>query len=137
MNPKPLLLIVEDDPLIRATLEMLLLDEGYEVLSAPDGQVALDLLLAGAKPAMILSDIRMPNKNGHELLQSLRQLPAFDDVPFVFLSAKAAVSDVCTGMVMGADDYISKPFDPVTALESIRVRLALAKRIRSARREPT
>ena len=68
MNAKPLLLIAEDDPLIIATLEMLLTGEGYEVLTATDGQVALDLLLAGAKPALILSDIRMPNKNGYELL---------------------------------------------------------------------
>ena len=137
MNAKPLLLIAEDDPLIIATLEMLLTGEGYEVLTATDGQVALDLLLAGAKPALILSDIRMPNKNGYELLRSVRSLPAFDDVPFIFLSAKAAMDDVRTGLAMGADDYIPKPFEPTDALGSIRVRLERAERIRHTREEQT
>ncbi len=137
MSPKPLLLIVEDDPLVMATLEMLLVDEGYEVQTATDGQVALDLLLAGAKPALILSDIRMPKKNGYELLRSVRNLAAFDDVPFIFLSAKAAVADVRTGLAMGADDYIPKPFEPEDALGSIRVRLERAERIRHAREDRT
>lgn len=137
MNAKPLLLIAEDDPLIIATLEMLLTGEGYEVQTATDGQVALDLLQAGAKPALILSDIRMPNKNGYELLRSVRSLPAFDDVPFIFLSAKAAVDDVRTGLAMGADDYIPKPFEPTDALGSIRVRLDRAERIRRTREEQT
>ncbi len=130
MSTKPRLLLVEDDLLIRQTTSMLLEDDGFEVRVAVDGADALSQLEREV-PDLVLSDIRMPGINGFELLQRARDMPGLQELPFVFMSALAATGDIRTGMSLGADDYITKPFDPAEFCRSVRARLSRAR----ARRE--
>jgi two-component system sensor histidine kinase/response regulator len=116
------LLLVEDDRLIRETLVAVLEDDGFNVVVACDGAEAAQRI-EEAVPDVVLSDIRMPRMNGTELLERMRQIPGGKDVPYVFVSALASEMDVRGGMNLGADDYITKPFDPVQVCRSLRARL--------------
>ena len=129
----PTLLVVEDDRGLARTLEHILDDDGYQVKVAVDGQAALDLLNGGFRPALILSDIRMPRLEGLDLLRLVRKHPQWDDIPFIILSAKAAMADIREGLSLGADDYITKPFDPEDVLRSVQVRLQRATKLREIR----
>lgn len=126
-------LVVEDDRGLARTLELILEDDGYQVTLAPDGQAALELLDAGFRPAVILSDIRMPRLDGLDLLRLVRKRPHLDDVPFIILSAKAAMAEIREGLSLGADDYIPKPFDAEDVLHSVQVRLQRAMKLREIR----
>lgn len=119
------LLVVEDDSLIREVTEDILRGEGYRVVSAHDGQEAIEAL-AQISPDLILSDVRMPRCDGLELLQYVRRDHAHRDTPFIIMSAKAEVRDQRMGMSFGADDYVAKPCLTVDLLKTIEVRLARA-----------
>ena len=129
MSPKPRILLVEDDALIRETTCMLLQGEGFEVRVAVDGADALEQL-DRELPDLVLSDIRMPRVNGFELLERIRAMPGRSALPFVFMSAMAATADVRTGMALGANDYITKPMEPDEVFRSVRARLARAHALR-------
>jgi two-component system sensor histidine kinase/response regulator len=129
MSNKPRLLLVEDDRLIRDSTAALLEDDGFEVRVAADGAEAL-ALLEREVPDLVLSDIRMPRVNGFELLERARAMPGRRDLPFVFMSAMAATGDIRTGMSLGADDYITKPFEPGEICGSVRTRLNRARALR-------
>lgn len=137
MTDDSLMLVVEDDPLVSQTLRLILEDEGFVVETVENGELALARLRAGLRPGMILSDIRMPVMTGYELLRAVRQLPTCEDIPFIFLSAKSASKDVRTGMELGADDYICKPFEPQDVIASVRTRLQRSDRLRQVRDRPT
>lgn len=133
MPTPPHILLAEDDAILAETLVSLLQEESYKVTRVIDGQEAMEHLRHAPPPDLILSDIRMPRMNGYELLQNVRAMPEFNDVPLIFLSAKAALSDIRMGLALGADDYIPKPFEPEDALKSISCRIARAQRLRNAR----
>jgi len=133
MSTPPHILVAEDDAILAETLVSLLQEESYTVTRVVDGEEALQLLRHAPPPDLILSDIRMPRMNGYELLQNVRAMPELNDVPLIFLSAKAALSDIRMGLTLGADDYIPKPFEPEDALKSISCRIARAQRLRNAR----
>lgn len=116
------LVIAEDDDDIRANLSRLLRLEGYDVQAAPNGRLALELVRS-QRPDLVLSDVMMPEMTGHELLQALRADPATADIPVVLLTARADRKDVREGMNIGADDYLTKPFQRDEVLECIRSRL--------------
>ena len=99
-------LVVDDEPMLRNLLSRLLRMEGYEVLEAPDGQVALDLV-ATQKPDLVLLDVMMPARDGLDVLGDLRQT---SDVPVILVSALGEEADRVLGLKMGADDYVVKPF---------------------------
>lgn len=101
-------LLIEDDPSIVAGLELNLSLEGYEVLTAADGENGYRLAVDRA-PDLILLDIMLPGVNGLEVLRRLRQLDA--DVPVLILTARGEEADKVLGLTLGADDYISKPFN--------------------------
>jgi DNA-binding response OmpR family regulator len=101
-------LLIEDDPSIVAGLELNLALEGYEVLTAADGESGYRLAVDKA-PDLILLDIMLPGMNGLEVLRRLRQLDA--DVPVLILTARGEEADKVLGLTLGADDYISKPFN--------------------------
>lgn len=101
-------LIIDDDPHIREILEDYLKFEGYNVLAAEDTENGYQLLKAHAVDILIL-DIMLPDENGWEFCQRIR--PDFE-LPIIFLSAKDESTDKITGLELGADDYISKPFSP-------------------------
>jgi len=125
MAPRTRVLVIDDDPVILELLRINFEIEGFEVISACDGQEGLRR--AGTDhPDVILSDIMMPRLDGLQLLARLRGDPATADVPVVLLSAKAQRAEVDRGLALGADDYVTKPFDPLELLD--RVNAALDKR---------
>ena len=101
-------LLIEDDPSIVAGLELNLSLEGYEVLTAADGESGYRLAVDRA-PDLILLDIMLPGTNGLEVLRRLREVDA--DVPVLILTARGEEADKVLGLTLGADDYISKPFN--------------------------
>lgn len=107
-NVKKLIFIVEDDTKLRRTLQDFLHANGYETLSACDGQEALDLYFSNNhKIDLILLDGMLPKVDGFEVLKAIREYSA---VPIIMLTAREAEEDQLTGLENGADNYITKPF---------------------------
>jgi two-component system response regulator MprA len=115
-------LVVDDDAAVRQSLERSLRFEGYEVATAPDGLAAIELI-ARDRPDIAILDVMMPRMDG---LEACRQLRARgDDLPVLMLTARDSLADRVSGLDVGADDYLVKPF----ALEELFARLrALARR---------
>lgn len=107
MNRKRKLLIVEDERAILQGLTDLFVFHGYDVDPATDGQEALDKL-AGSHYDLILLDVMLPSVDGFTVCNEIRQLDR--EQPIIMLTAKTTEDDILTGLTMGADDYISKPF---------------------------
>jgi len=118
--PRERVLLIEDDPSIVAGLELNLSLEGYEVLTAPDGERAYQLA-AQRSPDLILLDIMLPGMNGLEVLRQLRAIDAH--VPVLILTARGEEADKVLGLTLGADDYISKPFNLAELLARINASL--------------
>lgn len=117
------LLLVEDDSAIRETLSDILEFSGYEVTTAENGKEGLDKIL-DFKPDMVICDVNMPVLNGYELLGAINQRLAPELLPsFIFLTAKVDIKDIREGMNLGADDYVTKPFDHNELLRIIKLRL--------------
>jgi two-component system alkaline phosphatase synthesis response regulator PhoP len=104
---KERVLLIEDDPAIVAGLEMNLSLEGYEVLSARDGESGLKQARE-CHPDVIILDVMLPKRNGLEVLRRIREHNA--EVPVLIVSARGEEGDKVLGLDLGADDYISKPF---------------------------
>lgn len=125
-------LVIEDDPHWRSLIELQLEKDGHVVLAAADGVAGL--ALAADQPDVILCDIDMPRLNGFGVLEALRQQPVLRDIPFIFLTGKANRADQRKGMVHGADDYITKPFQHQELVEGIAAvltkRAALTEELR-------
>ncbi len=102
------ILVIEDHALMRRNLVTILTMEGYAALSASNGRAGL-ALARSETPDLILCDVLMPELNGHDVLRALRADPSTAAVPFIFLTAKGAKSDLRAGMNLGADDYLAKP----------------------------
>lgn len=101
----PSILVVEDDPSSRQALSELLTEDGYQVTTANDGEAAL-AAVENAVPALIISDVNMPRRNGFELVQALRSRPAAARVPILLLSAVAEPARRAAGLDLGADDFL-------------------------------
>ena len=127
---KARILVVDDEPRYVRTIKLNLEASGHEVLTAQNGQSAVEIA-ADEAPDLILLDIRMPVLNGYEVCQSIRE---FSAVPIIMLTALADDSDKVKGLDVGADDYITKPFSAEELLA--RVRAALRRVELSERREP-
>lgn len=129
------LLVVEDDLAMLSVLEQILTAEGYSVVTACDGQEALEVLAQlPTPPDMIIADIMMPNMDGLELLRHIRADERWQHLPFTFLTALDTPQDVVLGKTLGADEYISKPFEIEDFLQLIAARL---RRYRSLARAQT
>jgi len=119
---KKKILIIEDDTAILETTVEFLNEEGFDVSTAINGvegiQKAIEII-----PDLIISDISMPLKNGYEVCKTLQSYPDTSTIPFIFLTAKIQKDDIRLGMQLGADDYLSKPFDYSELLKSIKIRL--------------
>ncbi|NNU81383.1 response regulator [Halovulum dunhuangense] len=128
----PLILCVEDEPSLREDIAVDLREAGYAVIAAATAVDALDLL-DGKRPDLILSDIVMPEMDGHALLAHLRAArPDLDDIPFVFLTALSAREQMIAGRRAGADDYLTKPIDYDLLRAIVSNCLDRARRARSA-----
>ena len=117
------IVVAEDEDAIRENLARMLRIEGFDVAAAANGKEALALVREHL-PALILSDVMMPVLDGHGLLQAVRDDPLTSSTPFVFLTARADRGDLRTGMNLGADDYLVKPFQRDELLAAVRARLA-------------
>jgi len=120
------ILVIEDEAILRDEIVEWLTLEGYEVLSAADGRAGVDTALLHV-PDLVVCDILMPQVDGYDVLLEIRACPTTVDIPFIFLTAKAAQDDIRKGMDLGADDYITKPFTRLTLLHAISARLAKKK----------
>jgi len=117
------ILIIEDNTDIReGTAEILELTGGYTVYTAQDGREGVDLAVKHV-PDLILCDIMMPELDGFGVLYMLHKNEQTMHIPFIFLTAKAERSDMRKAMEMGADDYLTKPFDDIELLNAIESRL--------------
>jgi DNA-binding response OmpR family regulator len=102
-------LVIEDDPDIREILEYNLTNEGFDVVSATDGERGLREAAAN-KPDLILLDLMLPGIPGLEVCRRLRAGRNLKDVPIIMVTAKGEEADIVSGLELGADDYITKPF---------------------------
>lgn len=116
----PTVLVVEDDPNVRSTLDMLLRFEGYRVELAADGVAALDAL-ARQRPDLAIVDVVMPRLDGLSLCRQLRRRG--DHLPILVLTARQQSGDRVAGLDAGADDYLAKPFDTEELLARLRALL--------------
>ena len=116
-------LVVDDDPVILRLLQVNFEMEGFTVVVASDGAEGFEAAKAAA-PDVIVSDVMMPKMNGIELVRALKADPATAAIPVLLLSAKAQTADVREGIAAGADDYLTKPFEPLELVERITKLLA-------------
>ena len=112
------ILVVDDEIYIVHILDFSLGMEGYEVVTALDGEQALEKARA-EKPDLIVLDIMMPKLDGYETCKRLKADPETKDIPVILLSAKGRNVDQKVGFEVGADDYITKPFSPRKLVERI------------------
>ncbi len=121
--PAAKVLLVEDDPVILRLLEVNFELEGYDVVLAHDGAEGI-ALAREERPDLVISDIMMPNVSGIELVQALKGDEATAAIPVILLSAKAQSADVKAGLEAGADDYVTKPFEPLELVDRVQALLA-------------
>lgn len=105
-----LILVVDDSPSIRRLLSHNL-GKRFKVLLAENAQSALDLLEQGQVPDLMVVDVAMPGMDGFSLVDKLKQNSLYSDVPVIMLTARDKSSDKEKGLKLGADDYLTKPFD--------------------------
>lgn len=116
---RPLMLIVDDDPLVHTLISSILVPAGYEVSSAHRGDEAIRMA-ADLNPDLILLDVMMPDVDGFEVINRLKTDQSTSDIPVIFLSAKVDPSDKVKALQLGATDFIGKPFDRAELLARIR-----------------
>ena len=112
------ILVVEDEPRVLKVLEKRLQLAGYEVISAMDGIAGLELAKSG-KPDLVVLDLMLPGMDGREICWAIRHDPERSQLPILMLTVLAQDSDVYRGMVVGANAYLTKPFDSEVLLRRI------------------
>lgn len=127
-SPAKKILIVDDEPDILEFLQYNLRKEGYQVITAPDGQQAI-LTAEREKPNLILLDIMMPEMDGVEACRLLRLRKEFDDTPIAFLTARDEDFSQIAALDVGGDDYITKPIKPRVLVSRINALLRRASRV--------
>ncbi|HET7489328.1 MAG TPA: response regulator [Acidimicrobiales bacterium] len=111
-------LVVDDDPVIQRLLKVNFEMEGYKVVIASDGVEGLETARA-VRPAVVVLDIMMPKMSGLDVTKALKGDPDTAGIPVLLLSAKAQEADLRAGDESGADDYLTKPFDPLQLLHRV------------------
>src|ERR671912_165534 len=116
------ILIIEDNEEVRENTSEILELSNYKVFTAENGKIGVEIAKK-EKPDLIVCDIMMPVLDGYGVLHLLGKNEETSGIPFIFLTAKTERGDLRKGMEMGADDYITKPFDEIELLNAIEVRL--------------
>ncbi len=116
------ILLIEDNPDVRENTSEILALANYDVVTAANGKIGVELAQQ-EKPDLIVCDIMMPELDGYGVLHILSKRPETATIPFIFLTAKTEKSDLRKGMNLGADDYLTKPFDDTELLNAIEIRL--------------
>lgn len=125
------ILVADDDADILRFVELNLRLEGYEVVTAGDGEEAL-LRAREAMPSLVILDVMMPKLDGYEVCQRLRRDGRTSGVCIIMLTAKSMSADKVLGLTAGADDYISKPFDPMELIARVKTTLRRTREARAA-----
>ena len=120
------ILLIEDDKALRENTEELLELSGYSLLTAPNGKIGIELAKKSL-PDIIICDIMMPEVDGYGVLENLSADDITKQIPFIFLSAKTEHKEIRRGMDLGADDYLTKPFEEEDLISAIESRLAKAE----------
>jgi len=120
--PKKTILIIDDEESFRSMVGQICQEAGYDVYQAENGMDGLELARTKL-PNLIVCDITMPKLDGRGLIRLLRENPATANIPFIFLTGLSDLTDLRTGMQLGADDYLTKPVDADQLLKAIEVRL--------------
>jgi CheY-like chemotaxis protein/CRP-like cAMP-binding protein len=116
------ILVIDDNNDIRENTAEILELAGYKIFTAENGKRGVEVATR-EKPSVIVCDIMMPELDGYGVLHLLRKNPDTQNIPFIFLTAKTERSDFRKGMEMGADDYITKPFEDIELLNAVEIRL--------------
>src|ERR1700741_732731 len=124
------ILLIEDNKDIRENTAEILKLAQYDVITARNGKEGVEMAQK-EKPDLIICDIMMPVLDGHGALHLLSKNEETSGIPFIFLTAKAERSDFRKGMEMGADDYLTKPFDDVEVLQAVESRLKRSDMLRA------
>ena len=122
MKEHATILIVDDDENILENMVDMLQVDGYHVLKAENGLQAIEVLQQHT-PDLIISDIAMPVMDGYQFFEAVRENSAWVTIPFIFLTARGEVKDIRLGYGLGADHYVTKPFEPEDLLITVRNRL--------------
>lgn len=120
------ILLIEDDRALRENTEELLELSGYSVMTAPNGKIGIELAKENL-PNIIICDIMMPVVDGYGVLENLTADEKTKQIPFIFLSAKTEHKEIRKGMNLGADDYLTKPFEEEDLISAVESRLAKAE----------
>ena len=132
-------LFIEDDTVVRENTAELLELADYDVITAANGKSGVTIAKQ-EKPDIIVCDIMMPEMDGYGVLQSLANDPDTQQIPFIFLSAKTEHKDIRKGMDLGADDYLTKPFEEeelISAIESRLAKVAILNKIKENEKKIT
>lgn len=119
-------LVIDDNKDIRENTAEIMELAGYKTFTAENGKKGVEIAQK-EKPDVIVCDIMMPELDGYGVLHMLRKNPATENIPFIFLTAKTERADLRKGMEMGADDYVTKPFEEIELLNAVEVRLKKAE----------
>jgi CheY-like chemotaxis protein len=111
-------LVADDDPVILRLIQVNLELEGYQVLTANNGEEAVETATA-EHPDLVILDIMMPRMDGYQACEQLKADAATRNIPIVFLSAKAQQADIEKGKSYGVQEYLTKPFDPTELLDVV------------------
>ncbi|MDD4179861.1 MAG: response regulator [Candidatus Margulisbacteria bacterium] len=113
------ILVVDDEPDVASLLTLMLKSQGYEVIAAGDGQEALEKARS-ENPDLILLDVMLPRLDGYKVARMLKFDENYSHIPIIMLTAKIQDRDKQTGLEMGANDYVTKPFDTAQLLAKIK-----------------
>ncbi|OIP61326.1 MAG: hypothetical protein CO150_02645 [Nitrospirae bacterium CG_4_9_14_3_um_filter_53_35] len=118
------ILVVDDEPCILRSLQFQLERVGkLDVITAEDGEEAMKLI-EKERPCLIFLDIMLPSKNGYEICRQIKTDPGLSDIHVIILSARGQINEISKGIELGADEYMTKPFDPSVVLERAKKILA-------------
>lgn len=119
-------LVVDDEPNIRLSLEFLMRKAGYEVIGVEDGEAALEAF-KDAAPDLVLLDVTLPKLNGYEVCEAVRANPEWKGVRILMLTARGREIEREKGLALGADDYVTKPFATKDVVERVQALLGTEK----------
>jgi DNA-binding response OmpR family regulator len=120
-----LILVVDDEPYILRSLSFVLERQGFRVVTAADGEEALEKIRQ-LRPSLVFLDIMLPRKNGYEICAEVKEDPELAETYIIMLSAKGQQIDRERGLLGGADEYMTKPFSPREIVDHVRDVLASA-----------
>jgi two-component system sensor histidine kinase/response regulator len=127
-------LVVDDDPTILDSVTDLLRLSGYHILSATNGVEGLHVMQSNT-PDLIIADITMPEMDGYHFYEAVRENPAWTPIPFIFLTARGEQKDIRRGYMLGADQYLTKPFEAEDLLVAVEKRLERVRAIQAVTKD--